>query len=153
MNKILFCDVDGTLTDGNIYLSNIGIELTKYSIADGMAFANLKSDGFTIFIISGRKNLSSFFRLRKFGVKKFYFNIKNKEKIVKKILSKLINAVSFYFGDEDNDLSAMKLCNYVGSPSNSSEKVKQSSHFISRFEGGSGALKDFYDSFVVNIVK
>jgi 3-deoxy-D-manno-octulosonate 8-phosphate phosphatase (KDO 8-P phosphatase) len=151
MNKIFFCDVDGSLTNGKIYLSNFGIEFSKYSISDGMAFEKLKNSGFLIYIISGRKVLSSYWRLRKFGIKKFYFNVKDKEKIVKNILSKAKNNLSIYFGDEDNDLLAMKQCSYVGSPSNSSEKVKKISNFVSKLEGGSGALKDFYDSFISKI--
>jgi 3-deoxy-D-manno-octulosonate 8-phosphate phosphatase (KDO 8-P phosphatase) len=148
MNKLLFCDVDGTLTDGNLYLSNFGVETLKYSVYDGIAFKELKKLGFKVFIVSGRNTFSSYFRLRKFGINKFFFNIKDKEKVIAKIISKTKNPVTFYFGDEENDLSSMKLCNYIGCPNNANENVKIISNYISPLSGGSGALRDFYISFI-----
>ena len=40
MIKLILLDVDGTLTDGGIYLGNSGEELKKFNVKDGYAILN-----------------------------------------------------------------------------------------------------------------
>ena len=40
MIKLILLDVDGTLTDGGIYLGNSGEELKKFNVKDGYAIWN-----------------------------------------------------------------------------------------------------------------
>ena len=54
--KILVLDVDGTLTDGKIYMSANGELMKAFNIKDGYALARLPQYGVIPVIITGRKS-------------------------------------------------------------------------------------------------
>ena len=54
MIKLLALDVDGTLTDGSIYLDGKGNEMKRFHVRDGMGIALLMRSGVQVAIISGR---------------------------------------------------------------------------------------------------
>ncbi len=53
--KMLIMDVDGTLTDGKIYLGNDGEELKAFNVKDGLGINLLHKEGIIPAIITGRK--------------------------------------------------------------------------------------------------
>ena len=53
MIKLILLDVDGTLTDGGIYLGNSGEELKKFNVKDGYAIVNVPKLGIEFGIITG----------------------------------------------------------------------------------------------------
>ena len=50
--KFLILDVDGTLTDGGIYLSDEGAQFKKFNAKDGMGIRKAISKGIEVGIIS-----------------------------------------------------------------------------------------------------
>ena len=54
--KLIVLDVDGTMTDGTIYLDNNGIETKGFNVKDGFAIANAIKEGINVAIITGRKS-------------------------------------------------------------------------------------------------
>ena len=50
--KLFLSDVDGTLTDGGMYYSEIGDELKKFNTRDGMGFQLLREAGIKTGIIT-----------------------------------------------------------------------------------------------------
>ena len=56
MIKLILLDVDGTLTDGGIYLGNSGEELKKFNVKDGYAIVNAQKLGIEFGIITGAKS-------------------------------------------------------------------------------------------------
>ena len=150
MRKILFCDVDGSLTDGNLFYSNTGSVFYKYSIKDGLAFSELLKIGFEIYVLTGRKNQSLQYRFRNIKITKIFTSVLDKAKIVKGIIGSSTKLITFYFGDDVNDLESMKLCMFIGCPIDANPSVIKYSHFVSSFKGGDGALRDFYDNYLIN---
>lgn len=48
-----------------------------------------------------------------------------------------------YIGDGENDLESIKLAAITGCPQDAEEEIKEESHFISKYNGGRGAVADF----------
>ena len=50
--RLLVLDVDGTLTDGGVYIDANGVQSKKFNIKDGMGITQLREKGIHIGIIS-----------------------------------------------------------------------------------------------------
>ena len=50
--KLLVLDVDGTLTDGGVYITEKGDEFKKFNTKDGLAIRYLTKNNFQVGIIS-----------------------------------------------------------------------------------------------------
>ena len=55
--KMLVMDVDGTLTDGRLYIGAKGELMKSFDVKDGYAIAQLKKNGIEPVIITGRKKI------------------------------------------------------------------------------------------------
>ena len=53
-----------------------------------------------------------------------------------------------YIGDDVNDLGPMKLCGYVGCPSDAAVEVKEIANYVSPIGGGHGAARDVIEHYL-----
>ncbi len=51
-----------------------------------------------------------------------------------------------FMGDDVNDLSAMKIAGYSAAPANANKEVLRQVHFVSKYNGGHGAVRELVDS-------
>lgn len=148
MIKYLVMDVDGTLTDGKIYMGKDGEMMKVFSIKDGCGIHDiLLPAGIIPVIITGRKSKILEKRCQEIGIKQIHQGISNK---IEKLLSitEDISTVA-YIGDDINDLSAMKPIKEaggkIGCPADATKKVKELADFISSRNGGDGAVREFIE--------
>lgn len=66
--KLIVCDVDGSLTNAGIYVTNEGEGGRIFSIQDGYIFRPLMNAGITLSLMSGKNNTSTLQRGRMLGV-------------------------------------------------------------------------------------
>ena len=146
--KFLILDVDGTLTDGGIYLSDEGVQFKKFNAKDGLGIRKAVSKGIEVGIIShsySSKMIDD--RANMLGLKYVYVGEKPKLQVVDEWLSELglsRNEVA-YMGDDINDLDVMKLVGCTACPADSSEEVLEISQKIMKKNGGAGAVREFID--------
>lgn len=154
MSKIacLVMDVDGTLTDGKIYMGENGEICKAFNIKDGYGIHNiLISSGICPIIMTGRKSKIVENRCKELGITQIYQNVMDKKKKLDGILSSKDYAYSnvAYIGDDINDLECMNevkaMGGYVGCPANASSQVLEVADFISHFDGGNGAVREFIE--------
>ncbi|MCD8003146.1 MAG: 3-deoxy-D-manno-octulosonate 8-phosphate phosphatase [Clostridia bacterium] len=148
MIKYFVMDVDGTLTDGKIYMSSSGELCKAFNIKDGCGIHDiLIPAGITPVIITGRRSEIVMKRCEEIGIKAVYQGVNNKIEKLKEVTSEL-NKVA-YIGDDINDLSCMVLVKeaggFVGCPADAAQKVKEISDFIAEHNGGDGAVRDFIE--------
>lgn len=148
MIKYLVMDVDGTLTDGKIYMGNDGEGMKVFNIKDGCGIHDiLIPAGITPVIITGRSSKILENRCKELGITNLHQGIRNK---IEKLLT-ITTALSTvaYIGDDINDLSCIKPIKeaggLVGCPADAVQKVKDLSDFISTRNGGDGAVREFIE--------
>lgn len=150
--KFLVMDVDGTLTDGKIYMGSNGELMKAFNIKDGAGIHDiLIPNGINPVIITGRNSEIVMMRCRELGIKEVYQGVSNKAVQLREILEK--NNDDFdsvaYIGDDINDLPCMNLVKQggglIGSPADAVDSVKTLANFISSKKGGEGAVRDFIE--------
>ena len=148
MIKYLVMDVDGTLTDGKIYMSNDGEAMKAFSIKDGCGIHDiLIPAGIVPVIITGRSSKIVENRCGEIGIKEIHQGISNKIEKLLSITDELSSVA--YIGDDINDLSAMlpikEAGGKIGCPADAVKKVKEIADFISTKNGGDGAVREFIE--------
>lgn len=146
--KYLVMDVDGTLTDGKIYMGTSGELCKAFSIKDGYGIHDIAIPaGITPVIITGRKSEIVLNRCKELGILKVHQGVGNKIEKLREITGELLTVA--YIGDDLNDLSCMEAVKeaggMVGCPADAAKKVKEISDFITEHNGGDGAVRDFIE--------
>lgn len=148
MIKYLVMDVDGTLTDGKIYMGAHGEMMKAFNIKDGCGIHDIAIPGGIIpLIITGRTSEIVKKRCGELGIQQVYQGIKNKIEQLNSIADDLSQVA--YIGDDINDLSCMipvkEAGGVVGCPADAVERVKEISDFVALHNGGDGAVRDFIE--------
>lgn len=148
MIKLLVMDVDGTLTDGKIYVGNDGELFKAFNVKDGYAITNILANHNIIpAIITGRQSRIVEKRCQELKISYFYQGCENKLLQLKALIYEL--GLSFenvaYIGDDLNDIDCMSVCALNGCPNDAIEKVKELCDFISKKSAGEGAVREFID--------
>ena len=146
--KYLVMDVDGTLTDGKIYMGNDGELCKAFNAKDSCGIHDIAIAASIVpVIITGRKSEIVLMRCKELGIKEVYQGVSNK---IEKLLSVAddLSEVA-YIGDDINDLSAMEAVKVaggvVGCPSDAVKKVKGMADYVAEHKGGDGAVRDFIE--------
>ena len=73
LNQIttMFFDVDGIFTDGSLYFSDNGVNITKFNVHDGMGCILLKEAGIDLLILTSRHSDAIIERFKGLGIKFF----------------------------------------------------------------------------------
>lgn len=147
MIKLIVLDVDGTLTDGKLYIDNLGNEMKAFNVKDGLAISQLIKYGIDVAIITGKVSNIVEKRCKDLGIKEIRQGIKDKvfelESILKKYSLTYDNVA--FMGDDLLDLKVMKLCGLCGAPKDSAREVLAISNFVSTKNGGEGAVREFIE--------
>lgn len=148
MIKYLVMDVDGTLTDGKIYMGNDGEMMKAFDIKDGCGIHDiLIPAGITPVIITGRSSKILENRCKELGITNLHQGVRNK--IEKLLIITMDLSMVAYIGDDINDLSCMEPIKeaggLIGCPADAVQKVIDLSDFVSKRNGGNGAVRDFIE--------
>jgi 3-deoxy-D-manno-octulosonate 8-phosphate phosphatase (KDO 8-P phosphatase) len=146
--KMLVMDVDGTLTDGKIYLGENGELMKAFDIKDGYAIHDLlPENGIIPAIITGRISKIVENRAEELGVKLVFQGIKDKLVLLNNLAieNKITLEEVAYIGDDLNDMNCIMACGFSGCPADAAEDVKKNVNYISTKRGGEGAVRDFVE--------
>ena len=130
MIKLILLDVDGTLTDGGIYLGNSGEELKKFNVKDGYAIVNAQKLGIEFGIITGAKSELVSKRAEKLKIKYLYQDISEKTVIL----------------DEIMQITGLQKVGFSGTPLDGVNEAKIIADFVSTKNGGEGAVREFIET-------
>ena len=150
MNKIkLFVmDVDGTLTDGKIYMGEKGEIMKALDVRDGYGIAHiLPKLGIIPVIITGRESQIVASRAAELGITEVFQGVSDKPETLKQITKKYkCNSENIaYIGDDLNDLLCIEYCALTACPANAYWKVKKAVSYLCKSNGGCGAVREFID--------
>lgn len=144
--KLFAMDVDGTMTDGKIYMGNGGELFKAFDIHDGYAVHEmLPARGIRTAIITGRESRIVTNRARELEVNYVLQNIKDKASAITGLQDRLgiRKEETAYMGDDIIDIPAMHCCGLNGCPADAAKEVREYCDYVSPMPGGSGAVRDF----------
>ena len=148
--KLLVMDVDGTLTNGKIYISSNGELMKAFNVKDGYAIVNLEKHGIVPVIITGRSSEIVAQRAKELHINELYQGIIDKLHKLKEIAQRY-NILPYeiaYIGDDLNDLDCIDYCGVTACPNDAIEEVRRSVDYICEQNGGNGAVREFIDKII-----
>lgn len=158
MIKFLVLDVDGTLTDGKLYIADNGELFKAFDVKDGCGIKDiLPSIGIIPIIITARESKILEHRSNELNIKELHQGIRNKLDKLYEILDlySLQDGKNYtlqnvaYMGDDLLDvpcMDAVKEANgIVGCPKDAVGEVLKIANFISDKNGGCGAVREFIE--------
>lgn len=150
--KLLIMDVDGTLTDGKIYIGENGEFFKAFNIKDGYGIKDiLPKYGISPVIITARTSKILENRCRELEIADFFQGVRTKIETLDKILNSksLAYKNAAYIGDDILDLQCMSPIKsaggVIGCPADAVDEVKTIADFISHKNGGEGAVREFIE--------
>ena len=158
---ILFCDIDGTLTNGTNYFDKDGLAMKGFNTHDAMGFELLyqKRPEITVIFISSATSVINTRRALSFSHHRLRLRQSadldalhcNKKQYVKRFRDAGFKLA--YIGDDVNDIGAMSYSHIVACPSDAttpivqfiySEKKDNIGYRLSK-RGGEGCVREFID--------
>ena len=152
--KLLVMDVDGTLTDGKIYMGENGEVMKAFNVKDGYAIAHMLPEmGIIPVIITGRKSKIVENRAKEIGITELHQGVRDKLTVLKEVAEKYNasqNEIA-YIGDDINDLECIEYCGFTACPADAVEKVKNNCQYVSVLYAGHGAVRDIINKINMGI--
>ena len=143
--KLIVMDVDGTLTDGKLYMSAQGEAFKVFDIKDGCAIKQILPNlGIKSAIITGRYSEIVKLRAEELDVDYVYQGVTDKKQCLIEIAEKMGIALDniIYVGDDINDIEAIKAVGLGCCVANGMPEVKAVAKYVTAMPGGSGAIRD-----------
>jgi 3-deoxy-D-manno-octulosonate 8-phosphate phosphatase (KDO 8-P phosphatase) len=149
--KVLIFDVDGVLTDGQIFVipnaEGHGIEAKGFAAHDGLGISLGRLGGLRIGIITKRQSQTVAIRANDLKLEFVYQGQAHKMNAIKEILQNTGFTIDqlAYVGDDIIDLPVMRLCGLSIATANARQQVKYVAHYVTPNAGGFGAGRDAID--------
>ncbi len=146
--KLLVLDVDGVLTNGQVWIGADGKESLKaFDIQDGLGIKLLEQCSIPTVIITGRNSKMVLARSEELGIKHVYMGVENKALALEEVLKVLglKSSDCAVMGDDWPDLAMMKNAGFRIAPFQAHEAVKEFVHFVTNRTGGDSAVREACD--------
>ena len=144
---MLVMDVDGTLTDGKINISENGELFKSFSVKDGYGIKLLIEHNIIPVIITGRISKIVELRAQELRFIEVHQGVADKRLKLMEIVDRYdldLNQIA-YIGDDLNDLDAISCVGISYAPADAILEVKKSVKCVLQSEGGNGALRECID--------
>ena len=147
--KLIIMDVDGTLTDGGIYIGESGELFKPFNCRDGLGINLARKVGIETAILTGRESKQVLIRAQELKInpelifqghedkRAAYIEIKNKFRLKDEEIA--------YIGDDIIDLPIMVQVGFTGTVANAVTEVKNRVCVVSDFKGGQGAVREIIE--------
>lgn len=143
--KLLVMDVDGTLTDGRIYIGENDEIMKAFNVKDGYAIAHMLPEMRIIpVIITGRESKIVENRAKELKIIELHQGVQNKLEKLKEVEKKynVTPEEIAYIGDDLNDLECIKYCGFSACPADAVEMIQDKCTFICSKKAGEGAVRE-----------
>lgn len=149
--RLLVMDVDGTLTDGQIYIGPDGEHMKAFHAQDGYAIAHILPElGIEPAIITGRSSRIVEKRAAELKITHLYQGVGDKLAKLKELAAQLglEGERVAYIGDDVNDLDCIRWCGLTACPADAVPEVLEAVDYVCSREGGRGAVREFVSRFL-----
>ena len=143
--RLFAMDVDGTMTDGKIYIGPAGEAMKAFHVKDGQGIALLRKDGVITAIITARDSEIVNNRAKELAIDEVLQNVKDKRDALSFLCEKygILPEETAYIGDDIGDLEAMSFAGTAMCPSDAVPAVLDAAaEHVMPSRGGEGAVRD-----------
>jgi len=142
--KLLLLDVDGVLTDGNLFYTGSSHEGKSFHTQDGFGIRLLREAGIDVGVITARKSEVVKRRATELKMRYIYQDASDKNSAFAEILHKsgLHASEIAYMGDDWLDLILLQQVGLAVVPANGVPEVKEIAHYITKQRGGHGGVRE-----------
>lgn len=142
--KVFISDVDGTLTDGKIYVGAESEAIKVFSARDGLGISVAQKLGYEFILITGRRSLILEYRAQELKIKEVHQGCRNKLVLLKELCQEknLVLDEVVYIGDDLNDLAALEAAGLGCAPADAAVDIQKRADFLSSRNGGDGAVRE-----------
>jgi 3-deoxy-D-manno-octulosonate 8-phosphate phosphatase (KDO 8-P phosphatase) len=150
--KLLLLDVDGTLTDGGVYVTAKGDQFKRFNAKDGMGIKLAEKAGIRVGIIS-----HSFItemvttRANDLGLQYVYVGQEPKMDILNQWMQELslVPENIAFIGDDLNDREIMQFVGHSACPADAVDPIKSIADVVLTKNGGFGAVREYIDQYLL----
>ena len=145
--KLLVLDVDGVLTDGQIIISDNGIESKSFCVEDGTGAAIAHFAKLPLALLSGRYSKCTSIRAKELKIDcciQGALDKKNKIKIISKKFNISLKNIA-YVGDGLVDIPVLEIVGIPICVPNGHSLVKDKSYTMTKCYGGKGVLNELVE--------
>lgn len=144
--RLIALDVDGTLNNGDIILSQNG-EVRIFNVKDGLGIVAWRRLGGLVAIITGRSGELLEKRAKELGIDFLEQNCHQKGQKLAEICERagLLSTQCAAIGDDANDLSMFKAAAMAFAPKDAAKCAKKAAHKVLKKRGGKGAVREMID--------
>ncbi len=145
--RLLICDVDGVLSNGQVILGNSGQELKTFNIKDGFGIKALQKFGIATAIITGRNSKIVEQRCQELSIQDYYQGHLDKTSAFAELCEKYqITAEQVcHVGDDLPDLPLIQKAGLGIAVSDAHWFVQKHADWITSQKGGFGAVREVSD--------
>jgi 3-deoxy-D-manno-octulosonate 8-phosphate phosphatase (KDO 8-P phosphatase) len=145
--RMLVLDVDGVLTDGQLYFDNQGNEMKAFCTRDGLGLRALQSQGTELALITGRQSEIVAQRAAQLGITRVYQGRNDKLNAFNDLLSDtgMDEQKVCYAGDDWLDIPVLDRVGLSVSVADAHPVVKNRVHWVTSLGGGKGAVREICD--------
>jgi 3-deoxy-D-manno-octulosonate 8-phosphate phosphatase (KDO 8-P phosphatase) len=147
--RLVGLDVDGVLTDGGIYLGDVGgtpLEFKRYEIQDGLAVHFLREAGILVAIVTGRVSESVRMRAAELEVDDLAQDAQaRKLPAFRRILERhdVPPEEAAFIGDDFPDMGILRMVGFPVAVGNAVPEVRKVCKLQLERHGGRGAVREF----------
>jgi len=143
--RLVAFDVDGTLTDGRLYIGDDGEAMKAFSVRDGFGLRLLREAGVVVAIVTARRSRIVEARAAELGIGEVHQGVADKARTLRALCEAhgVGLAHCAFVGDDWPDLHAMSIAGLAATVRDAPREVRQRAHWVSTLPAGGGAAREF----------
>lgn len=151
--RLLVLDVDGVMTDGQLYFQADGQESKAFSTQDGQGLKLLRQAGVEVALITGRESPMVSRRAAALGIEHVFQGRDDKLDVLQTLIQRLNMGLNpnisldqvAYCGDDLPDLAPISRAGLGISVPNAPSYIREHADWITERSGGHGAVREICD--------